>query len=198
MNARPEDFHVRDGEPVRPALIRFAKLVTSQMLRSASGADLRIHRGEQGIDVVSEPLPAQFRGAFWVSLTSPTRCRVGEGLIGGLRPVIDGRYLDGTLPPDGEQESPSGPPDIDLSREKRPTSRSYIVAAIAGNPIEQGLVSDPTLLHRGELLPDRSHEWPVAEFSWQQGRVVRVRQILYFDQDVSYSTTRKRWVWRSV
>lgn len=194
--ATPADFLVKPDEPVRPALDAFAKLVQSQLLRSTVGPGVRVHRGELGVDVVvTEPTPV-FRGAFYASLTSPTRCRFDEGLINNLRPVIDGRFLDGTVAPEGTLESPAGVPELDLSGVKPVANRTYLCAALI--PMEQGTIGEVTLLHRAELSADRTDEWPIAEVQWADGRIVKLRQMGYFNLEAEWNETRARWHWRSV
>lgn len=181
---------------MRPALERFVGLVTSQLLRSTVGPGIRVHRGEQGVDVVVTEPEAVFRGAFAVSLATPTRARVGDGLVNGLRPTMGGVYLDGSLPPDGASLSPGGPPSLDLAGLEVAGNRSYVVLVLAPGATEPGLVAGVTVSHRAATGTDG--EWPVAELSWRDGRVVRVRQMVYFDLQTAWDEAGQRWIWGPV
>jgi len=182
---RPEEFMARPRERVRPKLAAFAAFVFSERLREVVGArGVRILRGELGKTVVVERETVPFVGAFHVSLATPTAARVGEGTVNGERPIVDGRYLDGTIAPEGTRPDPRGEPEIPLGTVRPVRGRSYIcvlVVAEGGDLLPESL----TLVHRADLRDltegDARTYWPVAELMWIDGRPERVRQMVWHD-----------------
>lgn len=209
--SRAEDYVARDREPVRGKLAAFAALVTSQLFRTVSGPGagwVQVNRTERGIDVVVNEPPEVFRGAFWVSLVSPTAVKVGDGRVNGVRPVVEGRYLDGTTAPDGTKLDAAGVPEIALGTVRPVNGRSWIVLELSDAPESGALVEgDGSLsvrhvaglttategsLVNGDLSLQR---WPIAVLRWSPdgSRPERVTQLVYFDQQ--WTWTGERGVW---
>ena len=188
----PRDFYAEDEQGIIPTLNRFARFVKVDATISISG-DARVVKTVKGRRVIYEPSPQTFPGSFRVSLPGGNRITVGEGLVSGLVPYMDGRRIDGLLA-DGEPD-PEGKPSLLL---EAPDSwdRSYVMllARVTGeNEIEEVKNQTPDdpiveIVHREELPGGMVESGRVARLVaviyWGAGRIRSVRQVVWYDQEV--------------
>lgn len=201
---RPEDFHAREDEPVRPKLAAFARFVIEQAVTQLSGA--RILQTRHGRIVTFEPLPVAFSGSFHVSIAGRELVSVAPGLVNGAMPIIEGVYLDGT----GLDGEPSAIriPRLDCASGPGERRRSYVGIRLAFVPGSTNFdPEDPyalQMVHRGDLpagfseggAPDEGGTafWPVAVLRWSEDgmRIEQVRQISFFDKTHRYVVIEQR------
>lgn len=189
----PRDFYAVEGKPIIPVLNRFVRFVKRESTISISG-EARVMKTAKGRRVIYEPRPQVFPGSFRVSLPGGNRIAVGEGLVSGLVPYLNGRRIDG-LTEEGEPH-PEGKPTLLLTA---PLSRdrSYVLlfarvtddGEIAGGG--EGVVDgDPSaeIVHREELPAEMREEGKVARLVaviyWSSARIRTVRQVVWYDQEV--------------
>lgn len=198
----PDDYLVPDGAPIRGALARFARAVARESRLTVQGA-ARVRRTDRGRVVVYEPPPVSFPGSFRVSLVSPLEVQVGDGLVSGLVPRIDGERIDG-IDDEGEPLD-GGRPSLECD-EPGPEGRSYVV--LAASPGLRGEI-DPeaeaplSVEHLAELPPGlRDPETGriyriAAVLEWagegRAQRISRVRQVVWYDQEVYEVDGVARW-----
>jgi hypothetical protein len=188
----PRDFHAREGQPIIPVLRRFVRYVLRDARVTITG-DARIMKTEQGRRVIYDPAPQSFPGSFRIALPGGNRIRVGEGLVSGLVPYLDGRRIDG-LDEEGEPD-PKGVPTL-LCEPFEDKDRSYVV--LFASHTEEGEVDetivqdsgDPAvvIVHLEELPPGMREEGRVARLLavlyWQGEQIRSVRQVAWFDQEI--------------
>lgn len=201
-------FPAITGENALPVLQALVDHVRSDQI-TIVGGPVRIVETSQGRSIIFEPDSNRFIGAFRVSSVGPLRFQIGEGMVNGEVPVIDGRDLAG-LNAKGEPH-PEGRPSLEI--EDTPEGRrSYICLQIANAPAEGGGGGDRatslgvmspaqlaaegpalTVIHRKDLPKEVPYGLdeegrglrPIAQLTWNESRsrVDRVRQILHFDQE---------------
>ena len=188
----PRDFHAREGQPIIPVLRRFVRYVLRDARVTITG-DARIMKTEQGRRVIYDPAPQSFPGSFRLALPGGNRIRVGEGLVSGLVPYLDGRRIDG-LDEEGEPD-PKGVPTL-LCEAPETGDRTYVV--LYARHTEEGEVdetivqdsADPAvvIVHLEELPPGMREEGRVARLLavlyWQGEQIRSVRQVAWFDQEI--------------
>ena len=188
----PKDFHAEDGELVVPALKSFSRFIFSQTNVTIQGP-ARVISTQKGKQVIFEPETVVFPGSFQVSKVGPTTLSVSEGLVGGLVPYLDKVRLDG-LDEKGEP-LPEGKPVLEC---KAPETgdRTYVLLwarhTDAGDvdetiPQDSG---DPAayLVHAEELPPGMRADDRVARLVavlyWNKGQIEKIRQVVWYDQEV--------------
>jgi hypothetical protein len=186
----PTDYEVREGEPIAPALARFARHVMAATRVTVEGP-ARISRSEDGgTTVVYSPPPVSFPGSFRVRTAGDREVTVGEGLASGLVPTIGGDRIDGL--DDEGAPLPEGKPRLRCSG-PGPDGRSYVVLASAAEETEPSRVEHLTLLPDG-LLDEMGRALRiVAVLYWREERIARVRQVVWYDQEVVEIGGRPRW-----
>lgn len=182
------DLYAKEGESIRTVLSRTVRYLRQEGRVSVTGP-ARIIRRISGTEVVYDPDPVTFPGSFPVRVTGALTVEIGEGLVSGLVPTIAGRRIDG-LDEEGE-EDPEGIPELTL---EAPESgrRTWIV--MAAQVDDEGQVREESagaveILHLTELPPRMMDEDGrplriVAAVAWKGGRVERVRQVVWYDQEV--------------
>jgi hypothetical protein len=189
---KPEDFLAAEGEAIPPLLRRFARYVLRDAKVVVSG-EARVMKGRYGRRVLYEPTPQTFPGSFKVSLPGGNRVAIGDGLVSGLVPYLDGRRIDG-LDAEG-QPDPQGKPTL-LCDPPESGDRSYLV--LYARHTEEGEVDDTiaqdsgdpgaVIVHLDELPPGMREEGRVARLVavlyWSGERVRSVRQVVWYDQEV--------------
>jgi hypothetical protein len=187
---RPSDFKAEEGQPIAPLLYRFANFVIRESRIRVMGP-ARIDRTSIGKKVVYEPPPQLFPGSFAVRLTGSQSLLIGAGLVSGLVPVIAGVRIDG-LDADGEP-LPEGIPVLTI-RPPVSGSRSWVMLQATVNPDGELQTESATapieLVHRDTIpvrvfadLAGQTHRL-VAALEWRGTSVTRVRQIVWYDQEV--------------
>ena len=201
MKAR--DFRAEEGQPIAPLLYRFARLVIGEARVRIQGP-ARVHKTADGKKVVYEPEPQTFPGSFLHRLTGPREIAIGEGLVSGLVPTVDGVRLDG-LDDDGEP-LPAGPPRLPCSPPLT-GSRSWVVLITTASTDTGEIVEEAEapvrLEHRLELPrgmweESKNEIWRiVAAVAWrgegEAARIERVRQVVWYDQEVYRTGSRPRY-----
>jgi hypothetical protein len=200
----PADFQVPEGAPIRRALARFARLVLRESRVSVEGP-ARIRRTAEGRIVVYEPPAPRFPGSFRVRRGDEREVTIGDGLASGLVPRIEGIRIDG-LDDEGEpvESLAGGRPALECEG-PGPDGRSYV--ALAAVPGELGEI-DPEreapleVIHVTTLPPRlRDEEGRVlrllAALEWEgrEGarRIARIRQIVWYDQELYLAEGEPRW-----
>ena len=157
---------------------------------------------QKGRRVIYEPTPQTFPGSFKVSLPGGNKIAVGDGLVSGLVPYMDGRRIDGQTE-EGEAH-PLGKPTLLL---EAPLSwdRSYVMLLVkvdaAGEigEVKNQTPDDPIveIVHREELPGGMREEGKVgrlvAVIYWGAGRIRSVRQVVYYDQEIVPAGGRARF-----
>ena len=194
----PRDFYAEEGQPIIPVLNRFARFIRQDSTISISG-EARVMKMAKGRRVIYEPSPQSFPGSFKVTAGAGNRITVGEGLVSGLVPYMDGRRIDGLTEKGGPD--PQGKPSLLL---EAPDSwdRSYLLMlarASEDGDIASGLAVGSgqsaegggpiiEIVHREELPGGMREEGRVARLVaviyWGAGRIRSVRQVVWFDQEV--------------
>lgn len=194
----PKDFYADEGQGIIPLLNRFARFIRQDSTISISG-EARVMKMAKGRRVIYEPAPQTFPGSFKVTPGAGNRITVGEGLVSGLVPYMDGRRIDG-LTEEGEPD-PQGKPTLLL---EAPLSwdRSYVMLLVnvdaAGEIAEQSPDSPVAeIVHREELPAGMVEEGRparlVAVIYWGAGRIRSVRQVVWYDQEVVPAGGRARF-----
>lgn len=189
---RIRDLEAEEGEPIRTVLRRVVRFFREDATIEVQGP-ARIVRTARGRRVIYEPSPQIFPGSFLVAVRGARELAIGEGLVGGLVPYLDGRRLDGR---DEEGELlPEGPPTMRLEVPED-VDRTYVLLWARHN--ESGEVDetieqdsgDPAayLEHVTELPPglraaDRVARL-VAVIDWRGNAIRQVRQVVWYDQEV--------------
>jgi hypothetical protein len=200
-------FPAITGENALPVLQALVDHVRNDQI-TIIGGPVRIVETQQGRSIIFEPDSNRFIGAFRVSTVGPLRFQIGEGMVNGEVPIVEGRDLAG-LKPDGSPH-PEGRPSL-LVEDPPEGRRSYLCLQVAKEPEQGGggndgaslgvltraqlAGTDPalTVVHRKELPKDVPFGLdeegrglrPIAQLTWDESRsrVDRVRQILHFDQE---------------
>jgi len=192
----PRDFYAEEGQAIIPVLNRFARFVKADSTISISGG-ARVMKMAKGRRVIYEPTPQSFPGSFRVSLLAANKMSVGEGLVSGLVPYMDGRRIDGLL--ETGEPDPEGKPSLLLDA---PVSwdRSYVM--LLARTTDDGEIADGLAVGSGqsadgpiveivqrEELPSGMREEEkvarlVAVVYWGAGRVKSVRQVVWYDQEI--------------
>lgn len=183
---------------MRPKLTALARAVIEEARRQFSGA--RVTRTREGQIVTFEPEAVAFSGSFHVAIAGRELVTVTPGLVNGLMPRIEGVFLDGT--DENGDASPDGIPRLDCASGPGARRRSYVGIRVKLDAATLAMdEADPEALvmaHRGDLpagfseggAPDEGGTafWPVAQLTWDEDglRIVRVRQISYFDKTHRY------------
>jgi hypothetical protein len=186
----PTDYEVRDGQPIRPALARFARHVLTSTRVSVEGP-ARISRSvDGGTKVIFSPPPVSFPGSFQVQTRGAKEVEIGDGLASGLVPTIEEVRIDG-LDEEGEPLR-EGRPRLRCSGPGA-DGRSYVVLASAAEETTPSAVEHLTLLPAG-LLDELGRALRiVAVLYWREERIERVRQVVWYDQEVVQIEGRPRW-----
>jgi hypothetical protein len=198
----PADYQVPDGAPIRPALARFARIVLSEARLRIQGP-ARIRRTAMGRIVVYEPPPPRFPGSFRVRRRGERSVTVGDGLASGLVPRIDGIRIDG-LDDEGEPVDglDGGRPELECEG-PGPDGRSYVaLAAVPGDLGEIDPEAPLEIVHVAELPPRLRDEagrvlrlLASVEWAGRPGarRIARIRQIVWYDQELYLAEGEPRW-----
>lgn len=193
----PRDFQVDESDEIIPVLRRFVRYVVRDKVTITGEA--RIDKTARGRRVIYEPRPQVFPGSFRVILAG-LRLSIGEGLVSGVVPTLDGRRIDG-LDADGVAD-PQGKPDIAIAPPKT-GERSYVVLwarhdadgeiAVADSP---GSLSSASIEVLDELPEGMREQDRVARLvcvlEWRGGQVRSVRQVVWYDQEVFQSGGKAR------
>jgi hypothetical protein len=197
----PRDFYAQEGQAIIPLLNRFARFVKADSTISISG-EARVMKTAKGRRVIYDPAPQSFPGSFRVSLPGGNKISVGEGLVSGMVPYMDGRRIDGLLA-DGEPD-PLGKPTL-LLTEPDAGDRSFVMLRVkvdAAGEIGEAKNQTPDdpiveIVHRDELPAGMVEEGKaarlVAVIYWAAGRIRSVRQVVYYDQEVVPAGGRARF-----
>jgi hypothetical protein len=188
----PKDFHAEDGELVAPALKSFSRFIFSQTNVTIQGP-ARVISTTRGKQVIFEPEAEIFPGSFQVSKVGPKTLSVSEGLVGGLVPYLEEVRLDG-LDEKGEP-LPEGKPVLECTAPET-GGRTYVLlwarhtdAGDADETIPQDS-GDPAayLVHAEELPPGMRADDRVARLVavlyWNKGQIEKIRQVVWYDQEV--------------
>lgn len=202
---KPEDFYAREGEPVAPKLLALARAVLEEARLQFSGA--RESRTRLGRIVTFEPETVAFSGSFHVAIAGKELVSVSPGLVNGRMPMIDGVFLDGT--DENGDPAPNGIPRLVCASGPGERRRSYVGIRLKLDAEALAMdEADPEALvmaHRGDLpagfteggAPDEGGTafWPVAQLTWDESglRIVRVRQISYFDKTHRFVEVGSTW-----
>lgn len=191
------DHLVPEGTSIRTALAKFARRVRLDSRLTVQGP-ARIRQTAEGRQVIYEPPSAIFPGSFRVSRVAPSEVTIGDGLVSGLVPRLDGTRIDG-LDEEGEPLD-DGRPRLKCDG-PGPDGRSYVVLAAsttesgdidpdpdgdAGAPLEVEHLAE---LPPGLRDPDTGRIYRIlAALEWggqsRAQRISRVRQIVWYDQEV--------------
>ena len=193
----PRDFQVEDRAEIIPALRRFVRYVLRDKVEIVGEA--RIDKTIHGRRVIYEPRPQVFPGSFRIAL-SGLRLSIGDGLVSGVVPTLEGRRIDG-IDADGVAD-PRGRPDL-LTVPPATGSRSYVVLwarhdadgeiAVPDSPGSLSSASIEVLdeLPEGMREADRVARL-VGVLEWQGKTIRSVRQVVWYDQEVFSSGGKAR------
>jgi hypothetical protein len=187
----PRDFYADVREPVQPVLRRFVRYVLRDAKISVQGP-ARVISTRMGKQVIYEPPRQVFPGSFQARKAGVTFLEISDGLVGGLVPYLDGRPLDG-LDKDGEP-LPEGKPRLECKPPEQ-GDRSYVLLWARHDGRGElddslALIYEPAAVieHETELPPGMREEGRVARLVavvyWQGGQIIRLRQVLWYDQEV--------------
>lgn len=187
---KASDFRAEEGQPIAPLLYRFARFVIGEARIRVMGP-ARIDRTAGGKKIVFEPPSTLFPGSFAVSRKNTTELLIGAGLVSGLVPVIAGVRIDG-LDADGEPLK-EGIPVLTI-RPPVSGSRSWVMLQATVTPDGELQTESATapveVVHRDTIpvrvfadLAGQTHRL-VAEIEWRGTSVYRIRQIVWYDQEV--------------
>jgi len=197
---KPADFHAAEGEPIAPLLKRFSRFVLRESRVRVEGP-ARVHRTASGKRVVYEPPRVIFPGSFRVRVEGSRRVIVGEGLVAGLVPFLDGRRLDG-LDDEGEPD-PAGVPRLDCDG-PGPEGRSWVLllaTATEKGDLDVEAEAPVEVVHRKEIPEGMREEGRlvrlVAALRWrgegESATIQSVRQIVWYDQEIYSVDGEARW-----
>ena len=189
MNVK--ELEVAVGAPIRPAWQRLRAWVRSLPEVPVTSGNVRVHRSPGQTSVVAETQPALFKGAFAVRI-SGLQATLGDGLLNGLVPTINGKPMDG-VDASGAQ---GARPVLDLASGPNARLRSWIALKVTGSDTGEIDPNDPTavqVIHTNDLQPGTGNQAPgtglhaLAMLVWtDQSAINRVRQIVYFSQQHAY------------
>jgi hypothetical protein len=193
-----DDLKARPGEPIRRRLARVVRYLRMDgQIRIQAPA--RVISKMHGREVVFEPPTVVFPGAFAVTLQGG-EVEVGEGLVSGTVPTIEGRRIDGK---DAEgKEDEGGKPRLPIEAPESGTTSYVVLSAMAG---ADGRLADSAgaveVRHLAELPPKMKDAEGrlvriVAVLTWTTERrpsVRRIRQVLWYDQEIYRVDGEARW-----
>lgn len=204
----PDDFHAQDGELVVPALKSFSRFVFSQTNVTIQGP-AQVISTTRGKQVIFEPEKVVFPGSFQVRKVGPKTISVGEGRCNGLvpymgDPVMGGfglvqgsgpRRIDGLE--DNGDPHPEGKPVLECS-EPVTGDRTFLVLWAQHN--ESGDLDESMMVQDQENLPSRIEDFNdhlpegmrgegfvarlLAVLYWKNGNIEKIRQVVWYDQEV--------------
>jgi hypothetical protein len=199
----PDDFHAEDGELVVPALKSFSRFIFSQTNVTIQGP-ARVISTTRGKQVIFEPETVVFPGSFQVSKVSPKTISVSEGRVNGLVAYMGNafqgsysgrRRIDGL--DDNGDPHPEGKPIL-ICREPVTGDRTYLVLYVQHNEsgdLDESLMvqnkENPLaeILDEDDGLPEGMNGdgmvWRlVAVLYWKNGDIEKIRQVVWYDQEV--------------
>jgi hypothetical protein len=199
----PDDFHAEDGELVVPALKSFSRFIFSQTNVTIQGP-ARVISTTRGRQVIFEPETVVFPGSFQVSKVGPKTISVSEGRVNGLVAYMGNEFqgspggrrrIDGL--DDNGDPHPEGKPVLEC-REPETGDRTYLVLYVQHNEsgdLDESLMvqnkENPLgeILHEDDGLPKGQNGdgivWRlVAVLYWKNGNIEKIRQVVWYDQEV--------------
>ena len=183
-----------------PALKSFSRFVFSQTNVTIQGP-AQVISTTRGKQVIFEPETVVFPGSFQVRKVGPKTISVGEGRCNGLVPYMGQGSYSGMRRIDGLDENgdphPEGKPIL-ICREPVTGDRTYLVLWAQHN--ESGDVDEAMMVQskenpasyieninygvpegmRGEVLVARL----LAVLYWKNGNIEKIRQVVWYDQEV--------------
>jgi hypothetical protein len=195
----PDDFHAEDGELVVPALKSFSRFIFSQTNVTIQGP-ARVISTTRGRQVIFEPETVVFPGSFQVSKVGPKTISVSEGRVNGLVPYmwypLPRRRIDG-LDDEGNPH-PEGKPVLECSEPEK-GDRTFVLLWAQHN--ESGDLDQSMMVQDGEnpsseIADYERPELPegmrgdgfvariVAVLYWNKGQIEKIRQVVWYDQEV--------------
>jgi hypothetical protein len=199
----PRDFYAEDGEPVEPVLRRFVRYVLRESRVTVQGP-ARVLSTRMGKQVIYEPTPEVFPGSFQVRKIGGTTLSISEGLVGGLVPYLDGKRLDG-LDEDGNP-LPEGKPVLECTAPET-GDRTYVLLWARHNEngeMDESLATQDPDIASSDIVHYSDPKLPegmrgdgfvarlVAVIYWRDEQIVRLRQVVWYDQEVFSSGGKAR------
>ena len=199
----PDDFHAQDGELVVPALKSFSRFVFSQTNVTIQGP-AQVISTTRGKQVIFQPETVVFPGSFQVRKVGPKTISVGEGRCNGLVPYMGEGLLEsasGLRRIDGLDDNgdphPEGKPVLKCT-EPVTGDRTFLVLWAQHN--ESGDVDEAMMVqskenpasdieHLNDGLPEgmRGEGFVarlLAVLYWKNGNIEKIRQVVWYDQEV--------------
>ncbi len=189
----PQDFHVRPGQSIRPAIKRLAAFVLGQA-KMQSGGGIRMHRQQNGTTLIADRQASAFVGRFAVRV-SQKKAIVGAGRVDSLVPTINGKPIDGDTPPELTIDgSPNEALRSWLCIEAIVSKEAKTIDTDADSPLIITHRNDLTLSASPSLPVSLSGIKPIAMLVWSDTATIqRVEQIVYFDQQIIVEDDRVRF-----
>lgn len=193
-----DDLKARPGEPIRRRLarvVRYLRMDGQIRVQEPARVISRMH----GREVIFEPPTVTFPGSFAVTLRGG-EVEIGEGLVSGVVPTIEGRRIDGK-DADGEDD-PQGKPRLRIEAPESGTTSYVVLSAMASVNGELAQSDDAVEVRHLTELPPKMKDAEgrlvriVAVLTWTTERrptVRRVRQVVWYDQEVYRVDGEARW-----